>query len=128
MFTLHSLNLCCNIFIFDRRSNRIFLKNIDRYSIEKDAWEEFSADGPIMSCMASCTLNDQIYFGGGKNINWSKVSDFYTINVKTKCISKKANVIKMFNFISKIYLSKFENVNLLKVAHCPHNTPDRGHK
>jgi len=76
-----------------KRSNRIFLNNIDRYSIEKDAWEEFSADGPIMSCMASCTLNGQIYFGGGKNINWSKVSDFYTINVKTKCISKKANLL-----------------------------------
>ena len=46
-----------------------------------------------MSCMASCSYENIIYFGGGKNMNWSKVSDFYCINVETKTITKKANML-----------------------------------
>lgn len=46
-----------------------------------------------MSSMASCTYEDTIYFGGGKNVNWSKISDFYSIDVKTKLITKKSNML-----------------------------------
>jgi N-acetylneuraminic acid mutarotase len=46
-----------------------------------------------MSSMAACTFNSLIYFGGGKNMNWSKVSDFYSINVNNKEIEKRANML-----------------------------------
>lgn len=76
-----------------KRSNRVYLNTIERYSIEDDKWEEFSGEGPLMSCMASTSHNHLIYFGGGKNVNWSKVSDFYSINVETKEITRKANML-----------------------------------
>jgi len=76
-----------------KRSNRVYLNTIERYSIEQDTWEEFSSDGPLMSCMASTSHENLIYFGGGKNVNWSKVSDFYSINVQTKEITKKASML-----------------------------------
>ena len=79
-----------------KRSNRVYLNTIERYSIEQDTWEEFSADGPLMSCMASTSHDNLIYFGGGKNVNWSKVSDFYCINVETKEIAKKASMVNIF--------------------------------
>jgi len=56
-------------------------------------WEEFSSDGPIMSCMASCSHNQKIYFGGGKNMNWSKIADFYSVNINEKQIDKKAKML-----------------------------------
>lgn len=43
--------------------------------------------------MASTSHDNLIYFGGGKNVNWSKVSDFYSINVETKEITKKHNML-----------------------------------
>lgn len=76
-----------------KRSNRVYLNTIDRYSIERNQWEEFSSDGPQMSSMAACTYNDLIYFGGGKNIKWNKVSDFYCLNVNNKNIERKSNML-----------------------------------
>lgn len=76
-----------------KRTNRIYLNSIERYSIEHDKWEEFSNDGPLMSCMASTSHDNLIYFGGGKNVNWSKVNDFYSINIESKEIKKKANML-----------------------------------
>lgn len=75
------------------RSNRVYLNTIDRYSLENDSWEEFSSDGPVMSCMACCSKGNIIYFGGGKNMNWSKVSDFYSIDVIEKRMEKKAKLL-----------------------------------
>lgn len=83
-----------NILFFLFRSNRVYLNTIERYSIEEDRWEPFSSNGPIISSIASCSYNNSIiYFGGGKNVNWTKMSDFYSIDVKTKQIDKKANML-----------------------------------
>lgn len=46
-----------------------------------------------MSCMACCSKGNIIYFGGGKNMNWSKVSDFYSIDVTEKKMEKKAKLL-----------------------------------
>lgn len=69
------------------------MNTIDRYSLAQDRWEEFSNEGPIMSCMAACSHDQTIYFGGGKNMNWSKVADFFSINAKQKRIEKKAQML-----------------------------------
>jgi hypothetical protein len=82
-----------NYCFLPNRSNRVYLSTIDRYSIALDLWEEFSSDGPVMSCMASCSHDQKIYFGGGKNMNWSKVADFYSVNVNEKHIEKKAPML-----------------------------------
>jgi len=76
-----------------KKSNRVYLNSIERYSIENDKWEEFSHEGPQVSSMAACTFDGLIYFGGGKNINWTKVSDFYCINVANKTLEKKTNML-----------------------------------
>lgn len=47
----------------------------------------------MMSSMASCSYNGIIYFGGGKNVNWSKITDFYSIDVSNKTMTKKANML-----------------------------------
>ena len=46
-----------------------------------------------MSSMAACTFQSLIYFGGGKNSNWNKVADFYSISVNEKDIVKRANML-----------------------------------
>lgn len=71
----------------------MYLNTIHRYSIEIDKWEEYSTEGPQMSSMAACTYKSLIYFGGGKNANWNKVSDFYSINAAEKQIVKRANML-----------------------------------
>jgi hypothetical protein len=43
--------------------------------------------------MATCSYKNLIYFGGGKNMNWTKISDFYCIDVQNKEIRKKANML-----------------------------------
>ena len=43
--------------------------------------------------MSTCVFENLIYFGGGKNANWNKISDFYCINVENKTIDKKANML-----------------------------------
>jgi hypothetical protein len=66
---------------------------VERYSIEEDKWEDYPIDIPMMSSMASCVHNGIIYFGGGKNQNWSKVTDFYSLNAATKTLTKLANML-----------------------------------
>ena len=39
-------------------------------------------------------LKEIVYFGGGKNPNWSKVDDFYSIDLNAKVITKRANMLK----------------------------------
>jgi hypothetical protein len=70
------------------------LKSIEKYSIEEDTWEviDHIQNIPMMSSMATCTHNNIIYFGGGKNQNWSKVSDFYKLDVSSKTITKLVNM------------------------------------
>ena len=43
--------------------------------------------------MAACSYENLIYFGGGKNMNWNKISDFHCIDVENKIINKKANML-----------------------------------
>jgi hypothetical protein len=44
--------------------------------------------------MAACSYkNKMIFFGGGKDFQWSKVSDFYCFEVLKKDIRKKANML-----------------------------------
>lgn len=76
-----------------KRSNRVYLNTIERYSIENDQWEVFTNEGPQMSSISACTFHNLIYFGGGKNNNWNKVNDFYCINVEKKSIEKKASML-----------------------------------
>ncbi len=90
-----------------KRSNRVYLSSIDRYSIVNDKWEQYSAEGPMMSSMASCSHNNLIYFGGGKNTNWSKISDFYTIDVLTKKITKKSNMLSPRTTHQLTYLNDY---------------------
>jgi N-acetylneuraminic acid mutarotase len=48
---------------------------------------------PMMSSMATCVHNGIIYFGGGKNQNWSKVTDFYSLDVEKKTVTKLASML-----------------------------------
>jgi len=53
-----------------KRTTRIYVNSIERYSIENDQWESFSADGPQLSSLAACAYGNSIYLGGGKNGQW----------------------------------------------------------
>lgn len=64
-----------------KRTTRIYVNTIERYSIENDQWESFSIDGPQFSSLAACTHDNSIYLGGGKNGQWYVVV-FVLINVK----------------------------------------------
>ncbi|CAF5190617.1 unnamed protein product, partial [Rotaria magnacalcarata] len=50
-----------------KRTTRIYVNTIERYSIENDQWELFSTEGPQLSSLAACTYDNLIYLGGGKN-------------------------------------------------------------
>ncbi len=69
------------------------MNTIERYSLENDKWELYSNDGPQISSMAACTHNELIYYGGGKNMNWSKIPDFYCLDVYKKSIERKADML-----------------------------------
>jgi hypothetical protein len=76
------------------RSNRVYLNTIERYAISSDEWEELSFNpSPVVSCMACCSHENLIYFGGGKNVNWSKIADFNTLDVDLGSIVKKAPML-----------------------------------
>ena len=86
------------VFIFGgfegfKRSNRIYLNTIECYSVEDDSWLQISDQGPIISCMACCSLDKLIYFGGGKDQNWTKQSDFFSLNIETTKTSKLASML-----------------------------------
>ena len=53
-----------------KRTTRVYVNTIERYSIEHDRWESFSADGPQLSSLAACAYGNAIYLGGGKNGQW----------------------------------------------------------
>ena len=53
-----------------KRTTRIYVNTIERYSIENDQWELFSNDSPQLSSLAACTYENCIYLGGGKNGQW----------------------------------------------------------
>ena len=53
-----------------KRTTRLYLNTIERYSIENDQWEVFSKDGPQLSSLAACDYKNSIFLGGGKNGQW----------------------------------------------------------
>jgi N-acetylneuraminic acid mutarotase len=60
-----------------KRTTRVYVNTIERYSIEDDQWESFSTDGPQLSSLAACAYENSIFLGGGKNGQWY-VDIFYT--------------------------------------------------
>lgn len=72
----------------------MFLQTVERYFIEDDRWETVSdMETPLMSSVACCVHNGLVYFGGGKNQNWSKVSDFYCMDLSSKQTIKRASML-----------------------------------
>ena len=53
-----------------KRTTRVYVNTIERYSIEDDQWESFSSDGPQLSSLAACAYENSIFLGGGKNGQW----------------------------------------------------------
>ena len=53
-----------------KRTTRVYVNTIERYSIEDDQWESFSTDGPLLSSLAACAYGNSIFLGGGKNGQW----------------------------------------------------------
>lgn len=53
-----------------KRTTRLYLNTIERYSIEYDQWEVFSKEGPQLSSLAACDHQNSIFLGGGKNGQW----------------------------------------------------------
>jgi N-acetylneuraminic acid mutarotase len=53
-----------------KRTTRVYVNTIERYSIEDDQWESFSTDGPQLSSLAACAYENSIFLGGGKNGQW----------------------------------------------------------
>lgn len=53
-----------------KRTTRVYVNTIERYSIEDDQWESFSSEGPQLSSLAACAYGNSIYLGGGKNGQW----------------------------------------------------------
>ena len=53
-----------------KRTTRVYVNTIERYSIEDDKWESFSIEGPQLSSLAACAYDNCIYLGGGKNGLW----------------------------------------------------------
>lgn len=53
-----------------KRTTRIYVNTIERYSIENDEWEAFSTDSPQLSSLAACAYENSIFLGGGKNGQW----------------------------------------------------------
>ena len=59
-----------------KRTTRVYVNTIERYSIEDDQWESFSTEGPQLSSLAACAYGNSIYLGGGKNGQWyAKIID-----------------------------------------------------
>lgn len=63
--------------------------------MEKDEWNDLNLASPILSCMACCSYENKIYFGGGKNSNWSKVADFYSLDVKKRVIKREPKLLSV---------------------------------
>ncbi len=53
-----------------KRTTRIYVNTIERYSIEYDQWESFSTDGPQLSSLSACAYENSFFLGGGKNGQW----------------------------------------------------------
>ncbi|CAF2724211.1 unnamed protein product [Rotaria sp. Silwood2] len=53
-----------------KRTTRVYVNTIERYSIENDQWESFSTEGPQLSSLAACAYGNLVFLGGGKNGQW----------------------------------------------------------
>ena len=69
------------------------MNTIERYSIEHDRWEVYANDLPQLSSLAACAFENSIYFGGGKNSQWSKISDFYCFSIDKCQVERRASML-----------------------------------
>jgi len=93
-----------------KRTTRVYVNTIERYSIEDDQWESFSTDGPQLSSLAACAYENSIFLGGGKNGQWyldkysrviyislylsrSKIADFYCFSIDNRQLEKRASML-----------------------------------
>ncbi|CAF1979589.1 unnamed protein product [Rotaria magnacalcarata] len=76
-----------------KRTTRIYVNTIERYSIENDQWELFSTEGPQLSSLAACTYDNLIYLGGGKNGQWSKIADFYCFSIGKCQLERRTSML-----------------------------------
>ncbi|UJR35922.1 hypothetical protein I4U23_028664 [Adineta vaga] len=76
-----------------KRTTRIYVNTIERYSIENDLWEPFSTDSPQLSSLAACPYESCIYLGGGKNGQWSKIADFYCFSIDKRQVERRAPML-----------------------------------
>src|SRR5690348_14814773 len=76
-----------------KRTTRVYVNTIERYSIENDQWESYSMDSPQLSSLGACAYEKSIYFGGGKNGQWSKISDFYCFSIDKRQLERRASML-----------------------------------
>ncbi|CAF0908695.1 unnamed protein product [Adineta ricciae] len=76
-----------------KRTTRVYVNTIERYSIEDDQWESFSTDGPQLSSLAACAHGESIFLGGGKNGQWSKIADFYCFSIEKRQLEKRSPML-----------------------------------
>ncbi|CAF1232536.1 unnamed protein product [Rotaria sp. Silwood1] len=76
-----------------KRTTRVYVNTIERYSIENDQWESFSTEGPQLSSLAACSYGNSIFLGGGKNGQWSKIADFYCFSIDKRQLEKRASML-----------------------------------
>ncbi|CAF0832223.1 unnamed protein product [Adineta steineri] len=76
-----------------KRTTRVYVNTIERYSIEDDQWESFSSDGPQLSSPAACAYENSIFLGGGKNEQWSKIADFYCFSIDKRQLEKRSPML-----------------------------------
>ncbi|CAF3894793.1 unnamed protein product [Rotaria sordida] len=76
-----------------KRTTRVYVTTIERYSIENDQWESFSTEGPQLSSLAACAYGNSVFLGGGKNGQWSKIADFYRFSIDKRQLEKRAPML-----------------------------------
>jgi len=115
-----------------KRTTRIYVNTIERYSIEYDQWESFSTDSPQLSSLAACAYENSIFLGGGKNGQWyeyilqyisysyicfsrSKIADFYCFSIDKRQLERRASMLNArtthaFHIFDNKILGKFSEL------------------
>ncbi len=115
-----------------KRTTRIYVNTIERYSIEHDQWESFSTDSPQLSSLAACAYENSIFLGGGKNGQWyeyilqyisysyicfsrSKIADFYCFSIDKRQLERRASMLNArtthaFHIFDNKILGKFNEL------------------
>ncbi len=112
-----------------KRTTRVYVDTIERYSIENDQWESFSSASPQLSSLAACAYENSIFLGGGKNGQWyeyilrrisscisvvsrSKIADFYCFSIDKRQLERRASMLNArtthaFHIFEKKILGKY---------------------